>query len=310
MGELQNQFSWSRSRDNAFQDCRRRYWIHYYGSWGGWERDAPTSVRQAYLLKQVASRHQWVGQEVHERVRMCLKMLKAGQTPELETQMNSLVDTMRRRFKESRKGEWVHNPKRILRLFEHEYAFTIRDEKWVELREHAKDCLRGFFESPYFELAKSLPTDRWLAVDDLDQFDLDGTPVWVALDFAFRREDGGCTIVDWKTGRSDDPSDHILQMHIYAMHAHQKWDVPLDQIHIVAYSLARKHGDELRVDPDGVAKSRATILESIVAMTGALVDGNAGRNEAREDDFPMTENRQNCKWCQFRGICWPDGELD
>ena len=50
MGELQNQFSWSRSRDNAFRDCRRRYWIHYYGSWGGWERDAPTSVRQAYLL--------------------------------------------------------------------------------------------------------------------------------------------------------------------------------------------------------------------------------------------------------------------
>ncbi len=193
VGELENQFSWSRSRDNAFQECRRRYWIHYYGSWGGWERDAPTSVRRAYLLKQVASRHQWVGQEVHERVRMCLKMLKAGQTPELETQMNSLVDTMRRRFKESRKGEWVHNPKNILRLFEHEYAFTIRDEKWIELREHAKDCLRGFFESPYFELAKSLPTDRWLAVDDLDQFDLDGTPVWVALDFAFRREGGGCT---------------------------------------------------------------------------------------------------------------------
>jgi hypothetical protein len=45
-------------------------------------------------------------------------------------------------------------------------------------------------------------------------------------------------------------------------------------------------------------------------MTGALVDGDAGRNEAREDDFPMTENRQKCKWCQFRGICWPDGELD
>ena len=56
----------------------------------------------------------------------------------------------------------------------------------------------------------------------------------------------------------------------------------------MAYSLARKHGDELRVDPGGLAKSRASILESIAAMTGALVDGDAGRNEAREDDFPMT----------------------
>jgi hypothetical protein len=100
-------------------------------------------------------------------------------------------------------------------------------------------------------------------------------------------------------------------MHIYAKRAHQKWgDVPLDQIHIMAYLLARKHGDELQVDSDGVVKSRATILERIAAMTGVPVDGNAGRNEAREDDSPMTENRQNCEWCQFRGFCWPDGELD
>ncbi len=99
-------------------------------------------------------------------------------------------------------------------------------------------------------------------------------------------------------------------MHIYAMHAHQKWDVPFEQIHIVAYSLARKHGDELRVDPEGLTRSRAAILESIAAMTGALVDGDAARNEAREDDFPMTDDRQACKWCQFRGICWPEGGLD
>jgi hypothetical protein len=97
-------------------------------------------------------------------------------------------------------------------------------------------------------------------------------------------------------------------MHIYAMHAHQKWEVPLERIHIVAYSLARKHGDELRVDPGGVAKSRAMILESIAAMAGALVDGDTDRNQARENDFPMTEDRQRCKWCQYRRICWPDGE--
>lgn len=310
MGKLQNVFSWSKSRDNAFQECRRRYWLYYYGSWGGWERGAPEDVRRAYLLKQVASRHQWVGQEVHERVRMCLKMLKAGQTPQLETQMDSLVETMRRRFRESKKGEWVHNPKRILRLFAHEYDFTVRKEKWVELREHAKDYLRGFFESPYFELAKSLPVDRWLAVEDLDQFDLDGTPVWVALDFAFRREDGGVTIVDWKTGRSDAPGDHILQMHTYALHAHQKWDVPLDQIHIVAYSLARKHGDELQVEPEGVERSKATIQASIAAMTAALEGADAARNAADPDKFPMTDDRNTCKWCQFRGICWPEGQLD
>jgi hypothetical protein len=37
MPELTNDFSWSRSRDNTFQECKRRYYYHYYGSWGGWE---------------------------------------------------------------------------------------------------------------------------------------------------------------------------------------------------------------------------------------------------------------------------------
>lgn len=307
MAILTNDLTWSKSRDSAFRDCRRKYWFLYYGSWGGWERDAPPETRRLYLLKQVSGRHAWVGQEVHERVRMCLKILQAGQTPRLQDQMDSMVEGMRRKFKESRQGDWVHNPKRILRLFEHEYDFKIRDEKWVELREHAKDCLRGFFESPYFELAKSLPLDRWRAVEDLDSFEIDGTKVWVALDFAFEREDGGCTIVDWKTGKNDDPSEHILQLHTYAMYAHEAWGYPLEKIRIVVYFLGRQHGDEFVPEPEGVARSRGRILESLASMQAVLVDGDAGRNEARRDDFPMTDDRGRCNWCEFRGVCWPDG---
>ena len=310
MGQLKNQFSWSRSRARSLESCARQYWIHYYGSWGGWERNAPTDARQAYLLKQVVSRQMWVGSEVHDRVRKCLKILKAGQTPTLDEQMDSLVEHMRRQFRESRTGDWVHNPKRILRLFEHEYALTIADEKWVEIRERAKNCLRGFFESPYFELAKSLPPERWLAVEDLDQFDFEGTPVWVALDFAFRREDGGCTIVDWKTGEHDEPEDHLLQMHTYALHAQQKWGIPFERQRLVAFSLARHHGDELAVDEAALERSREAIRASIAGMRERLVDADAARNVAERDAFPMTDDRRTCRWCNFRRLCWPDGLLD
>ncbi|HEY6105359.1 MAG TPA: PD-(D/E)XK nuclease family protein, partial [Anaeromyxobacteraceae bacterium] len=37
MPELANEFSWSKSRHDKFQDCRRAYFYAYYGSWGGWE---------------------------------------------------------------------------------------------------------------------------------------------------------------------------------------------------------------------------------------------------------------------------------
>src|SRR2546422_620828 len=46
MAELKNEFSWSRSRDNAFQECKRKYFYHYYGAWGGWDAAAPQEVRR------------------------------------------------------------------------------------------------------------------------------------------------------------------------------------------------------------------------------------------------------------------------
>src|SRR5260370_7964974 len=40
VADLVNQFSWSRTRDNVFQECRRRYYYQYYGAWAGWERNS------------------------------------------------------------------------------------------------------------------------------------------------------------------------------------------------------------------------------------------------------------------------------
>ena len=38
--EFKNDFSWSFSRDNAFNTRKRKYYYSYYGSWGGWNKDA------------------------------------------------------------------------------------------------------------------------------------------------------------------------------------------------------------------------------------------------------------------------------
>jgi CRISPR/Cas system-associated exonuclease Cas4 (RecB family) len=311
VGDLKNEFSWSRSRMRALADCPRKYWLHYYGSWGGWERGAKPEVRQAYLLKKVISRQMWIGQEVHERVRICLKMLKFGQTPRLEEQMEHMVQTMRNRFRDSKRGHWVSNPSKILRLFEHEYAREVPDDEWLQMRERAKDCVRGFFESPYFEMARTLPADRWLAVEDLDTFDFEGTKVWVALDFAFRREDGGATVVDWKTGKPGDAAAHRLQMHTYAMHTIAKWGIPAEKIRTAAWELAAQHtSHEEAVDPAALEGSRATIRASIAAMRQPLVGQDPARNEAPMDPFPKTTELRRCHWCQFQRLCWPEGIPD
>ena len=49
MADLVNEFSWSRSRDATFQDCRRKYYLHYYGSWA---TTAPSSASIVSLAWQ------------------------------------------------------------------------------------------------------------------------------------------------------------------------------------------------------------------------------------------------------------------
>src|SRR5256712_11257959 len=81
MGELANEFSWSRSRDNTFQECRRRYFYHYYGAWGGWDAGATEDVPRLYILKQLASRQQWAGRGVDGAVEVGVPALARGLGP-------------------------------------------------------------------------------------------------------------------------------------------------------------------------------------------------------------------------------------
>src|SRR3989442_279318 len=91
MGELANEFSWSRSRDNTFQESRRRYFYHYYGAWGGWDAGANEDVRRLYILKQLASRQQWARRTVPEDIATVLHTFDRGRA----RTVNLLIDARR-----------------------------------------------------------------------------------------------------------------------------------------------------------------------------------------------------------------------
>ena len=78
VADLANEFSWSRTRDNIFQECRRRYYLHYYGSWGGWDPGADPAVRALYVLKQLGTRQMWAGRLVHEAAERALLAMRDG----------------------------------------------------------------------------------------------------------------------------------------------------------------------------------------------------------------------------------------
>ena len=213
---LANEFSWSRTRDNIFQECRRRYYLHYYGSWGGWDPGADPAIRALYVLKQLGTRHMWAGRVVHEAVERALQALRDGHVLSEASLIDDTVRQMRQEWKGSRDGVYREAPKRP-GLFEHEYGVPVKPGEWQALREHVVRCLRNFHRLPLLADIKRTPVERWILLEDIGSFPWEGTRIVTAPDFGYWSRDDRLQLVDWKTGGGGTGAS--LQLGGYALYA-------------------------------------------------------------------------------------------
>jgi len=301
VGDLKNEFSWSRSRAGMVDDCARRYWFNYYGSWGGWEATSPPRVREAYILKQLASRWMWVGGIVHDATARALQFARAGQPLAEREVIDWGLQKMRADFRASRAGEYRKRPKKACGLFEHEYRIEVSDEEWGEAAEHMKHCLAEFHKSPYPKRLPTLPRGAWLPIEDLSHFIFDGVKIFVKPDFAFRTGERTAEIIDWKTGRRDEEADPI-QLACYALYAlEQRWAADPGDVVTTEYNLALGKARESRMSNERLREVKAAIRESIAKMKALLDD--AETNTATESKFPVATDARACRNCNFRKIC-------
>jgi hypothetical protein len=307
MADLQNEFSWSKSRHEKFVECRRAYYYAYYGSWGGWEAAAGSPVRELYVLKKLSSRWQWAGSVVHDALKQMLSRARVtGDFLPLERVLERTRARARSQWAISREKSYWREASRIVGLVEHEYGDVVPGEDWKRLYEGVVDgALRGFYASATYEEIRRTPRERWLSVDELDSWQFEGTKIWVAIDFAYRDADERVRILDWKTGK-ERGVDHT-QVGIYALYAQRKWSVPPDAVvgglvYLVANG-AGAGGDTVSVAADGAALERcqAEMRRSIGEMKAALAE--PARNHALMDQFPQQPERDGCRRCPFRRPC-------
>lgn len=314
MRQLENEFTWSSSRDGAFQRCPRLYWWQYYGSWGGWERSAPAEAREAYVLKNLTTRWAWVGSAVHEAIEALLRRhareaLEAGgglafgapAPVQVEAEVERLTETMREQFRESRAGHYRARPKKAFGLMEHEYADAVPKSEWQAMSDKAREALRGFLASELYARVIASDPAQWLPIEELAKFDFEGTPVWAVLDFARRTPEGTVEIYDWKTGAVD-PVGNRPQLVCYALFVHAHHGVPPEKVttHLV-YLSAKPEVHDVRLAPSDIAEVSAFMRASIAAMRARLKDG--AKNVALREDFPLTDDLEKCRVCTFRRLC-------
>jgi hypothetical protein len=305
MADLTNDFSWSKSRHEKFADCRRAYWFTYYGSWGGWEAQPGSPVRELYVLKKLSSRWQWAGSIVHGSLKQVLSRAKAtGDLLPVDRVLERTRERARAEWARSREKSYWREASRIVGLVEHEYGEPVADADWKRLYEEVVDrSLRAFYASEVLEEIRRVPREDWLVVDELDSWDFEGTKIWVAVDFAYRDRDGRVHVVDWKTGR--ERGVDRVQVGVYALYARGKWGVAPDSVvgGLVYLADGARAGERLDVAVDAAALDacRTEMRASIRDMKAALDD--PARNVGREEAFPRLEGREGCRRCAFRRPC-------
>jgi len=299
---LANEFSWSRSRDATFQDCRRKYYLHYYGAWGGWAADAAADVRLLYVLKQLASRQMWGGRVVHDAIEMALHVYQQGRDVPVEPFVADVIERMRGEWRSSRAGRYRDSPK-TLALFEHEYAVDLKPEVWQALSRNVSTCLRNFFRLPLLAEVRKTAPEHWSIEHWSKVFDFEGTPVWSAPDFGFWNDAGRLTLVDWKTGASDADAT-AFQLGCYALYAREVLGVPAAQVVLLEVNLREPTVTPLAWDDGRLEAIREQLRLSIRSMRAYLAEPAA--NVARLEDFERTEELRICRWCNFRRVCRPE----
>jgi len=303
MDDFKNEFSWSKSRDYLFNECKRKYYLNHYGSWNGWDWNASEELKEIYMLKNLISKEIWIGQVVHGIIKTVLFRLKSGEEILLSYALSLLRKKLDKDYNNSISKLYKEMPKKIVGLFEHEYETLIPKDKWNKLFKMAEECLINFYNSDIYRKIKNTPVVNWVFLEDLLNFNFEGTKIYLSMDFAIK-EGNKIIIYDWKTGRERDINNEI-QLVCYALFVLNKWDISTENIIAKIYNLRINKIDEIIINSDQIEKIQEYMRKSISGMQELLKDKE--NNIAEEENFPINRGPL-CSYCKFKKICLKGGD--
>jgi CRISPR/Cas system-associated exonuclease Cas4 (RecB family) len=165
----------------------------------------------------------------------------------------------------------------------------------------ADEMIRSFTRLPFLAAARGLQRENLLGLENLEQWSIEGVPVWVKIDFAYRDPARRVRILDWKTGKHE-RGENPLQMVGYALYAEQRWGAALESLDVLEVYLRQDPPERpCALDRSVLERGLATIRSSIAAMLSRLSDPQ--QNRAEESNFELAADEWACRNCPFRAIC-------
>ena len=320
-----NRFGWSISRESLFDDCRRKYYFHYYLSWEGWKGSASPLRRETFKLKRLISLPLWRGQLVHYVTTKVLEsMRKKGRVPPAKDVTGYVVERFQKQLDFSRRRLYLSQPKKRgdrlnidwLALFEHEYGRELSKENIERTLQESVQGLECLLRSPIIAvISKTDPADWIIENIDLAEFaqvfDFEGARVFAKTDFIFTGNDGTFNIIDWKTFRKkgadsikDETGKAGVQLGVYGYYAANVLGKPIEKVRLYEVNLLGpgNHIEHI-LDRANIDTFRAHIHDGISNLSSLLVDSDIDKNfPLPHRHFPKNE-RDSCRFCNYYRIC-------
>jgi hypothetical protein len=302
------QFGLSHSRDRMMSECERRYYLHYYASWRGWERDAAEAASAAYRCKKLMSLSGLLGSQVHERARDVALAIRAGHDiPALDDLVRRTCDAMNAVWQASRDREsFLRRPSRHPMLMERYYGLPVSSDRLAVVGGRIRTLLSSLHAWPGWAEVVGAEPESIRLFEPLDHAEYAGVPLYAPPDLVYGSHDGA-TIVDWKTGREPSP-DHVLQVELYHLYLHLRGLVEEDEpvTGRIVY-LASEEEQSIELDAQSLERTSRRLEDSMWRARGLLIEMDEGRNEpVPAEHFPARVDEQRCGWCPMQEACAVD----
>nr|MBN1229978.1 PD-(D/E)XK nuclease family protein [Anaerolineae bacterium] len=300
-------FTWSSSRHNMFEKCKRKYYLHYYGARRVREANDPV-VSAIWWLKQAATRQMWIGSVIHQVARKTVKAWIDGNPMSREQVVKEAADYYRGGVNASQRGikfddQWV-----VLLDDIYPNLQTGIDRAQAETR--VNDLANALVESEAFAFICGQPKETIRELDEefqsflLDNVPKLGTVRVFAIPDVLVADDKAGMVIDWKTG--DIEQENIrYQMGVYQLYVHLNYNLPEEAITV---RLADLNTGELVEPPGGIptlAEADGCLRGSIRDMVNMMEDPMYNTVSIRK--HPMTDNLSQCRYCGFMRVCQRHG---
>ncbi|MGM0440852.1 MAG: PD-(D/E)XK nuclease family protein [Elusimicrobiota bacterium] len=290
-------WSWSSSRNNTFQECKRKYYYNYYLAHNGWEDSAPEECKLAYRLKKLTGIYLILGSAVHEVAEYACKIVDStGEYPDKKKLIDKVRYLLNQAWKESREPhKWKASPNQYFMLQEFYYGNGLSDNLIKKIKNRLYKAVDNLYESPSInDLVKQSCSLEM--VENMDTFNFKGTPVYAIPDLVYTDEAGDWYVVDWKTGKEYDKHDD--QLNLYALYIKNKFGISADLMKGRVEYLLNGSTREVKITEKSLEEAKEKVSRSIEDMKKYLKDPDKNIPCAKEK-FPLTDQKRFCKWCKF-----------